>query len=56
MIETLISDMREFAKTDFPVIAVSSYLQKLNLNDEGLRKFSFFEENSFFNIVKELKI
>tara|TARA_Y100000816_G_scaffold278942_1_gene250663 strand:+ start:217 stop:738 length:522 start_codon:yes stop_codon:yes gene_type:complete len=47
MIETLVSDMRAFAKTNFPVITVSSYLQKLNLNDEGLRKFSFFEEKFY---------
>ena len=47
MIETLISDMRQFAKTDFPIIEVSSYLQKLNLNDQGLSKFSFFEEKFY---------
>ena len=47
MIETLVSDMRAFAKTNFPVITVSTYLQKLNLNDEGLRKFSFFEEKFY---------
>ena len=33
MIETLINDLLQFAKEDFPVDEVSTYLEKISLND-----------------------
>ena len=47
MIETLIIDMRKFAKKNFPVTEVSTYLKKLSLNDRELKKYSLFEENFY---------
>ena len=40
MIDTLINDMRLFAKDNFRVQTVSSYLTKLNLGTEDLKSFS----------------
>jgi len=47
MIETLINDLRQFAKEDFPVDEVSTYLEKISLNDKELKKYSLFEEKFY---------
>ena len=47
MIKILISNLRKFAKQDFPITEVSNYLQNLNINDKSLKKYTFLEKNFY---------
>ena len=45
MVETVIEKLKEFAKQDFPVPEVSSYLLNLYLDEHELKKYSLRHEN-----------
>ncbi|MAV96861.1 MAG: hypothetical protein CMG06_06970 [Candidatus Marinimicrobia bacterium] len=47
MIDTLINDMRLFARDNFHVQTVSSYLSKLNLRTEDLKNFNHQIQDSY---------
>ena len=47
MIESVIERLKEFARQDFPIPDVSSYLLNLNLNENEIKKYSFHKENYY---------
>ena len=47
MVETVIEKLKEFAKQDFPVPEVSSYLLNLYLDEHELKKYSLRNENFY---------
>jgi predicted metal-dependent enzyme (double-stranded beta helix superfamily) len=47
MIDTLINDMKLFAKDDFHVQTVSSYLSNLNLTMDDLKKFNHRMQHNY---------
>ena len=47
MIQSVINKLKEFAKEDFPVPAVSSYLSSLDLGDDWLKKYDLRISNHY---------
>ena len=47
MIKTIIDRLNKFARQDFPVPEVSSYLQHLSFNEKELNKYSLHKDNSY---------
>tara|TARA_B100000579_G_scaffold316480_1_gene266047 strand:- start:1895 stop:2416 length:522 start_codon:yes stop_codon:yes gene_type:complete len=47
MMQELIHKLKEFAKHDFPVPEVSSYLLKLNIDQEDSRKYLLRKDNHY---------
>ena len=47
MIETLINELKSFARKDFPVPEVSNYLQNLVINDNSLKQYTFLSKKFY---------
>ena len=47
MIETLINELKSFARKDFPVSEVSNYLQSLAINDNSLKQYIFLSKKIY---------
>ncbi len=47
MVESLINNLKEFSKQNFPIPEVSSYLQNLSINDPALEKYCLLEEKFY---------